>query len=68
MTDPDTPQKDNRARGEQHHLSRLKEADVVEIRRMHSEEGYSMKKLAEIYGVCPNTILNMIHRLTWKHV
>jgi len=57
----------NRKRGTDSHLSKLNEDKVRDIRARH-ESGESMKQIADLYGVSPNTICFIVHRKTWKHV
>ena len=48
--------------------AKLTDADVIEIRRLNSDEGVSYAALAERYGVWRSTIRNICLRKTWKHV
>ena len=57
----------NTARGEKQGLSRLTEAAVVDIRRMHAQ-GEKQAAIAEVFGVATPTIANVVHGRTWKHV
>ena len=41
---------DLRPRGARHSGAKLNDAAVMEIRRLHHGDGYTMAKLAEIYG------------------
>ena len=47
--------------------SQLTEAQVREIRRAY-QPGGKTKTLATKYGVSTNTVLNIAHRRTWKHL
>ena len=59
---------DLRPRGDRHSGSKLTNDAVIEIRRLYHGEGYTMAKLAEIYGVTGKTIANVLHGVTWRHV
>ena len=58
---------DNIRRGESATGGRLREGDVVEIRRRRSG-GESMSSLASEYGVSVQTVSAIINRKTWRHV
>mgnify|MGYP003637283032 CR=1 FL=1 len=47
--------------------ARLTRGDVVEIRKQVSE-GESQSDLARHFKVSRNTIFNIVHRNTWRHV
>lgn len=53
--------------GEQRHLAKLTSAKAIEI-RIRWAFGEMQKDLAAEFGVAPNTIKQLIHRRTWKHV
>ena len=52
--------------GETNHQSKLKTADVLEIRKMHKILGRQV--LAKNYNVTPLTIDGIIARRRWKHI
>jgi len=54
------------ANGENQHLSKLKEKDVLDIRK--NEDNLSYKKLANKYNVSVFSIYSVIKRKTWKHI
>ena len=54
-------------KGEGHHNTKLVEEDVLNIRRLH-DEGYSQKKLSEMYGVHISGINRIVKRINWKHI
>lgn len=58
---------DNIRRGESATGGRLREMDVVEIRKRHSD-GESMSSLAPEYGVSVQTVSAIVNRRTWRHV
>jgi hypothetical protein len=56
-------------KGEQQHLSKLTEAQVLEIRRLYAaNEHGTRKKLRETYGVSEGCIRNILDGVTWKHL
>lgn len=58
----------NHARGEQCHGAKLKEKDVVEIRKMAAYGGIQNKTIAAIYGIDRSYIGKIIKRIKWRHV
>jgi hypothetical protein len=54
-------------RGERHWNARLREHEVIEIRRRHAA-GASQMSLAREYGVAPQTVNSIVKRWTWRHV
>lgn len=52
--------------GEKHGMSKLTEADVVEIRTLRDTD--SVHQVAKKFGVSPSTISNIQLRKTWSHV
>ncbi len=58
----------NTARGISHGMSKLTDAKVVEIRRLHTEESISVKKLSMQFGVSMPVIAGILCRKGWKHV
>lgn len=54
--------------GETNPMSLLKDDDIREIRRMYESGKYLQKEIARIYGVSNQTINNIIHKKSWKHV
>lgn len=53
--------------GENQHLAKLKESDIIEIRKLVIENK-SLKHIAELYGVKSSTIHQIKSRKTWKHI
>ena len=51
--------------GEAHHKAKLKEADVIEIRRLYSE-GFTQVKIAALYDVGSTAINKIVCRQNWK--
>jgi hypothetical protein len=56
------------ARGERCNLAKLREAQVVEIRRLHATGSYPYKELAARFHVATGSIYHIVRRLTWTHV
>jgi hypothetical protein len=57
----------NVSRGEAHYGCKLSDDKVLEIKRLVNL-GYSQSKLANMFGVRPSTIQNIVDGRTWKHV
>ena len=57
-----------RPRGSAHGISKLTEAEVIEMRSNHQNTGASYKSLARRYGVSDVMIKHIIKRTYWKHV
>jgi hypothetical protein len=58
---------DRVARGERSNLSKLREADVREIRRLHAD-GRRYAELSAMFGVVERSIYHIVRRQTWKHL
>lgn len=58
----------NFAFGERSGIAKLKEAEVLEIRRLHKTGKFSCRKLASMFGVSSSNIGQIILRSTWKHI
>lgn len=54
-------------RGEKHHLSKLKENDVIKIRQM-LENGITQTKIALEYGLNQSTVCFIKSRKLWPHI
>lgn len=54
--------------GERVPSSKLKEAEVLALRRRRSEDGLSYTQLAHEFGVCQATAFNIVKRKTWTHI
>lgn len=63
----DKAAKGRSTKGENSHLSKLKEQDVLAIRALH-KEGYILHALAKIYNIQHSTIGYIVNRVTWKHI
>ena len=54
-------------KGESSHMSKLREEDIREIRRLH-ESGINQSQIARQYGLHSRTVCSIVNRQTWKHV
>jgi len=59
---------ENMSRGESHGLSKLTEAQVVEIRAIDKAGSLSRRKIAKQFGVDPALIGRIARREIWKHI
>lgn len=55
-------------KGMRHPMSKLTNADVIDIRTRHAWGDCDINRLAEQHNVHPKTIDNIIRRKTWKHI
>lgn len=55
-------------RGEQVNTARLTAEQVVEIRRLHRENGLGGRRLAARFGVARNAIYMILKRQSWAHL
>lgn len=53
--------------GENGSLSKLKEDQVIEIRRLRQEEGLSFSTISRQFGVTPQCISDICHYKRWKY-
>lgn len=54
--------------GEKSHFSRLRAADVFDIRRIYSEDKLNQYEIADIYGVCQSTVWKIVNNKKWVHL
>jgi trehalose/maltose hydrolase-like predicted phosphorylase len=54
--------------GSKHGLSKLTEADVLQIRAAYTAIGISQQTLAKQYGVAQDQISRIVNRLVWTHI
>ena len=54
--------------GEKNNTAKLKEAEVLEIRKLHKEKIAGATAMAKRYGVCKSAIDKIIARNTWRHI
>lgn len=55
-------------RGKDHHKAKLTEAQVKEIRRLHTEEKISTYELSYQFDVGQSNIWNIVNRKIWKEI
>ena len=55
-------------RGSANSNAKLTAPEVIEIRRLHAEEGMTPALIAQEKGIGRSTVLNIIRRKTWIHV
>lgn len=58
----------NQPRGERHRCAKLTEAEVIEIRRLFYCKIHRPYKLAQMFGVTPQTIESVLNGKTWVFV
>ena len=54
--------------GENHSQNKLNKSDVRMIVYIYQTGLFSIQKVADMYGVCSQSIHNIIHKRTWKHI
>ena len=54
-------------KGERHPRALITDADVVAIREAHAR-GATNVALGRQYGIAPNSVSSIVHRVTWGHV
>ncbi len=55
-------------RGSRHGRSKLKEVDIIEIKRLLSEGNLFQREICILFGVSRETISNIKVRKSWKHI
>jgi DNA-binding transcriptional regulator LsrR (DeoR family) len=55
-------------RGEQHGNAKLTEADVHEIRRLHSEDGLGHRRIARRFDVSRAAVHRILTGRAWAHL
>ncbi len=55
-------------RGERAHFAKLTAADVIRMRKLRTERGLSINKLAVLFKVDKTNVWSILKRLTWKHL
>jgi len=53
--------------GEKSYLSKLTDAQAIEIKEKYAN-GYTLNKLSQEYGVRVNAIRELVNEITWKHL
>ena len=60
--------RNNHVCGENHTWSKLKESDILKIRKLYSSGLFTHEAIAAKYSVHRRTIGNIVNRLIWKHI
>jgi len=55
-------------RGERHGRAKVKEADIVEIRRLYATGSYTYAVLAEKFGISFGAVGRIVNRKRWQHI
>lgn len=63
----DLVQKNRQRKGEQMHATHLKDADVIEIRRLRSS-GLAFSSIGPLFRIHANTARSICKRKTWSHL
>lgn len=58
----------NNSIGENSNFSKLKEEDIIEIRRLYKTGFYRMGEIAKKFNIAKNTVNSIVHNYTWKHL
>lgn len=62
----DRDERGRTARGKRHGKSKLTEDDVVEMRRLR-DQGWTLERLGEKFGVTKTNVSFIVRRITWTH-
>jgi hypothetical protein len=54
--------------GEQLPYTKLKESQIVEMRKLYADGGWTHRALGEKFGMAKGTISHILTRRTWKHI
>lgn len=54
--------------GERNHKAKMTADKVVALRERYASGGITMRKIGELFGICPQTACSIIHRKKWRHV
>jgi hypothetical protein len=54
--------------GELHHMSKLNDEDVIEMRRLYKTGDYRKRELALMFGVSFGCAKDVLSRRTWRHI
>ncbi len=56
------------SQGEKSSSAKLKDKDILEIRKMYKTGNYTLKEVGDIFNVSFPTISLIVNRKTWKHI
>lgn len=68
MNTEHTRKQGRNSKGEEHAHSKVTETDVKEIRKIYANRELSQAKLGAKYGLCQQTVWEIVHNKIWKHV
>lgn len=54
--------------GEKNSAAKLKESDILKIRKMYFEDTYSKSTLAKMFNIDYSTLRRIAKKETWKHI
>ena len=54
-------------KGTNHHLTKFKEQDIIDIRSKYENEGMLQKEISKIYNVNKSTIWHIVNYKTWNY-
>lgn len=54
--------------GSEHHMSKLIESEVLEIRKLCVEGDLSRREIGKLYGVTKSCVMSINKRRIWKHI
>ena len=54
--------------GSDHGMAKLTEVDVQVMRNWYKSTNSTLKSLADVFGVCPSNVRQIVNYETWKHV
>ncbi len=57
-----------KAVGEQAGKAKLTAPQVLEMRRLHTEEGWGCTRLGRLFGVTEQSVMAIIRRQSWRHI
>jgi hypothetical protein len=57
-----------RVKGERHGMSKLKEEQIIEIRKLHATGKYRQKDIGEMFGVTRSMISYVVNGKNWTHL
>jgi len=68
MNTEHTRKQGRNSKGENHVHSKVTEDQVREIRAIYSRKEMSQAKLGEKYGLCQQTVCDIVNNILWRHV
>jgi hypothetical protein len=68
MDDKTAKGRNNASKGDAHSCSILTEAKVVRMRELRQTTALTLEDLSDIFGVCPQTVHDIVTRKRWMHI